>query len=367
MYLRAVPKKKSPQPIDARWGHRLPSPLPLLSVDDPFVARVQAYLRAGGGDAEVEQALRSPSPEVRAFLLRFLAMPESADIGVAPWSQSLYDTLAPAERRAYSRAHRVVETARSPRVWGLYFAVRALAACPEGRALARAHFLAADTGTREQIARALFDAREHLGNEDLEVLATLLDGEATPEAMRALGYGAWAAYHLDPSSAFERLSPRLDAAATDHSAGVQRALALLITLGREAGVDPRWAAAIRPLLRDRVLGAQSVWTLEVLPLDASWAEDLLAYLHLDPRMVNVFDVQAMKLLARLGEVRAVGVFVEALAKNSTAREVVLDAYERLPDPRLDEALRAWVSRHEREGVPEDWPPLVRARALLARG
>jgi len=75
--------------------------------------------------------------------------------------------------------------------------------------------------------------------------------------------------------------------------------------------------------------------------------------------------QALKLLAHLADTRAVDVFLEALAKNSTAVDVVLSAFGRLPDERLRAAFAQWVDAREREGVPPDWRPLVRARALLA--
>ena len=360
-------KKKAAPAVDPRWGHRLPDPLPELAVDDAFAARVQQYLRAGGGDAEVERALRSPAPEVRALLLRYLALRESADLGAAPWVQATYDALDPAARRLYTRAHRAVEAVRNPRGWGLFHAVRALAAFPEGRALALSRFREGDTEARAQIARALIEAKEHLGREELDTLATLLDGDATPDALRALGYGAWADYHRAPATAFDRLAPRLDAAATDDPAGSQRAIAVLVTLRQETTLDARWGAVLRPLLRHRLLGGYAVWALDAFPLDASWVEDLLAYLRLDPRIVNVWDTQALKILAPIADARTVDVFVEALAKNSAAFDLVLTAYERHADPRLHAALSEWLAVREREEVPPDWIPFARARAVLARG
>ncbi|MBK8691705.1 MAG: hypothetical protein IPN17_05215 [Deltaproteobacteria bacterium] len=358
-------KKKIAPTLETRWGHRMPDPLPELAVDDHEAARVQRHLREGGGDPEAERALQAPSPPVTDLLLRYLALPESTDLGSAPWDQRTCDALDPAGRRLYRSMHRKVEVVRHPRSWGLFFAARALATSPEGRALVLRRFREGTPDAREQIARALTEVPERLDFVELDALSTMLDGDATPDSLRALGYGAWAAYRRDPATAFERLAPRLDAGAIDDPAGRQRAIAVLVVLSKETRPDARWGGAIRPLLRDRLLGGYAVWALDGCPLDASWVEDLLAYLHLDPRVVNVFDLQALKLLAGLADTRAVGVFLEALAKNSTALDVVLTSFERLPDERLRAAFAQWVEAREREGVPPDWPPLVRARALLA--
>ncbi|MEZ4391774.1 MAG: hypothetical protein R3A48_11810 [Polyangiales bacterium] len=360
-------KTRPAAPVDPRWGHRLPAPLPKLKVVDPFCARVQTYLRKGGGDAEVRRALEDPSPEVRALLLRYLAMPESADVGAAPWDPLTHDALDPALRRLYKKSLRAVERARGPRVWGLFYAVRALAPFADGRALALARFREGSDDARLHIARAWVEAPAHLTERELDALATMLDGPATPETLPSLKTGAWAAYRREPSVAFERLSPRLAPAAIDSAEGAQRAIAVLVTLRGETSLDPRWGEVIRPLLRHRALGGFAVWALDPSPLDRSWVDDLLAYLHLEPGFVNVWDLQALTLLTRVPDPRASAVFREALATNSSAQQLVLTFFEAVPDEGLRADLAAWAERHAREGAPPDWPPLARARALLAQG
>lgn len=360
-------KTRTKAALASRWGHRLPAPLPPLTVDDPFCERVQTYLRRGGGDVEVQRALEHPSPAVRALLLRYLAMPESADLGAAPpLDPRAYDALDTPLRRLYTKTQRAVEQARGPRAWGLFYAVRALAPSADGRALALARFREGTDDARWHIARALVDATAHLTDRELEALATMLDGPATPDTLSALKTGAWAAYRREPSTAFTRLSPRLAPAAIDGAEGALRATAVLVTLSGETALDPRWGEVIRPLLRRRALGAYAVWALNHVPLDPSWFDDLIAYLHLDPRLVNVWDTQALGLLVRLADRRANGVFREALEKNSSARDHVLSFFEAVPDEGLRADLIAWAERHTREGAPADWPPLARARALLAR-
>ncbi len=353
-------------PLEARWGHRLPAPLPKLKVTDPFCARVQTFLRKGGGDADVQRALEDPSPAVHALLLRYLAIPESADVGAAPWDQRTFDALDPALRRLYRKTLRAVERVRGPRVWGLFYAVRALAPSADGRALALARFREATADAQHHIARALTDVPAHLTDRELDALSTLLDGPATPDALPSLKTGAWAAYRRDPGTAFARLSPRLAPAATDHAEGSQRAIAVLVTVRGETSLDPRWGAVIRPLLRHPVLGSFAVWALDHVVLDPSWVDDLLAYLHLDPRLVNVWDQQALTLLTRTPDPRATPVFREALAKNSVALPQVLTFFEAVVDDDLRADLTAWAERQTREGAPSDWPPLARARDLLAR-
>lgn len=344
----------------------MPAPLPELTADDAFSARVQAFVRAGGGDPAIGQELEHPSPAARAFLMRYLAMPESADLGAAPWSQPTYDGLDTAGRRLLSKTHRAVEAARNPRSWGLFYAVRALARWPDGRALALTRFREGSADARFEIARAFIDAKEHLTDAELDAVATLLDGAATPDTLRSLGFGAWAAYRRAPATAFERLHGLLAPDATRGVAGQQRAIAVLVTLRGETGLDARWGEVIRPLLRDRLLGGYAVWALDAYPLDASWVDDLLAYLHLDPKIVNVWDRQALTLLSRVADARAVDVFVAVIAQNPTAIEVVFEALARHPDARLRGAVVAWVEAVERGGGARDWAPLVRAKELLAR-
>ncbi len=362
----ATKKKKSAPAIDTRWGHQMPGELPELAVEDPFLAAVQQYLRVGGGNADVERALADPSPAVIDFLRRYLALPACADVGVAPWNQLTYNALPTAERRAYSKAHRAVEAVANPRSWGLFYAVRAGVRDPGVRALALARFRETNDAGRFHIARALFDAKEHLTPTELEALATLLDGEATPDTLRSLSFGAWAVHLLDPARAFERLAPYVAADALATPAGEQRAIAVLLALRQIERHDLRWGPVLRPLLRHPVLGGYVVWALDHHPLDASWVDDLVAHLHLDPDDINVFDTQALALLTRIADPRAVPVFLAFLAGNSTAIGGVLDAFERLPDPRLREALTAWVETVERGGGAADWQPLTRAKQLLAR-
>jgi len=359
-------KKKSAPAIDTRWGHRMPAELPELAVEDPSLARVQAWLRKGGGDADIERALANPSPAVLDLLRRYLALPACADVGVAPWNQATYDALPTAERRAYSKVHRAVEAVANPRAWGLFYAVRASARDPEARALALARFRETNDTGRYHIARALFDAKEHLTHTELEALATLLDAEATFDNLRAVTFGAWAAYLLDPVRAFERLARYLSVDTERDPGAVARASAVLLALRQVERPDRRWGDAVRPMLEHPVVAAYATMALAALPPDPAWLDDVLAYVHRDPRFVNVFDTSALALLARLADAHAVPTLLVFLAKNSTSIGGVLDAFERLPDPRLREALTAWVETVERGGGAADWQPLVRAKQLLAR-
>lgn len=344
----------------------MPAPMPELPVDDPFVARVQTFVRRGGGDVDIARALEHPSPSVRAFLMRYLATPECADLGAAPWHQTTYDALDAAGRRLLSKTHRAVEAVRSPRSWGLFHAVRALARWPDGRALALVRFAEGSADARYEIARALVDAKEHLTDTELDALATLLDGPATPATLRALTFGVWAAYRRAPSTAFDHLAGHLSPEATRSPDGQQRAIAVLLALRTERDLDPRWGDVIRPLLRDRQLGGFAVWTLDAYPLDASWVDDLLAYLHLDPRLVNVWDRQALALLSRVADARTVDVFLTVMEKNLAAFDAVLAAFERHPDARLRGALEHWAADYDRRGGAADWEPYRHAKALLAR-
>ncbi|MEZ4407756.1 MAG: hypothetical protein R3A52_14980 [Polyangiales bacterium] len=356
--------KRSAPKIDPRWGHRLPSPLPTLDTDDPFLQRVQKWLRDGGGDVEVDRAILDPSPALRAFMLRYLALPESADLGDAPWNQSTYDALDAATKRALRRTHNAVEAAVRARAWGLYYASRTLLPWPEGRAAALERFRDGSPAARFEVARACFDAPEHLTLTEYDALATLLDGDATPDALRAIAYGARAVYARDPDAAFERLAPMLPLHAAREEPARSRAIGVLLALRTVNPLPARWGDALRPLLGDLVLGGHAVWALDGFTLDESWVEPLLSYLHLTPGFVNVWDRQALTLLSRVADARTTEVFVHALAANSTACDVVLTAFERHFDDRAREALSAWYEARTRAGALASWAPYARAQRLL---
>lgn len=359
--------KRSAPKIDPRWGHRLPSPLPTLDTDDPFLQRVQKWLRDGGGDVEVDRAILDPSPALRAFMLRYLALPESADLGDAPWDQSTYDALDAATKRALRRTHNAVEAAVRARAWGLYYASRTVLPWPEGRAAALERFRDGSPAARFEVARACFDAPEHLTLTEYDALATLLDGDATPDTLRAIAYGARAVYARDPDAAFERLAPMLSLDVAREDPARQRAIGVLLALRTVNPLPGRWGEPLRPLLSDLVLGGYTVWALDGYALDASWVEALLAYLRLTPGFVNVWDLQALTLLSRVADARSAEVFAHALSTNSAACDVVLAAFERHLDDKARAALAAWLEARTAEGATAAWAPYARAQRLLDRG
>lgn len=359
--------KKLTVKADLGDGYRLPAPLPTLKTSDPLQAKVGRYLRLGGGPAEVAQALSSPSPAVRALLVRYLSLPEALDLGAAPWDQRAYDAMTPVEKRARTKVHRAAERAQRERAWGLFHAVTALSDTREGRALARARFFEAESRARFEIARALLGQRERLSREDLAVIATLLDAEPSVDGQNGYVFGAVGAVEMSPDDAWERLHPRLALDAMTDPRRRDQALAILQALYATTSLDPRWAGTLRPLLRDPVMGAGALWPLGRCSLDASWVEPLLGFVHLTPGVVNVWDRRAIALIARVADARCAPYLMQALAQHAAAAPEILDGLARCANDEVRAAVRAWLEPRELEDPPPAWLPLAQARAILDEG
>lgn len=348
-------------------GYRLPAPLPSLKTSDPLLREVARYLRLGGGPAEIGLALSSPSPAVRALVVRYLSLPEALDLGAAPWDQRAYDAMTPAEKRARTKVHRAAERAQRERAWGLFHAVTALSDTDEGRSLARGRFLEADARARFEIARALLGQRERLSREDFAVIATLLDAEPSVDGPTSYPFGAVGAVEMSPDDAWERLHPRLALDAMTEPRRREQALAILQALYGSKSIDPRWADTLRPLLQDPALGAGALWPLGRFALDASWVEPLLGFVHLTPGAVNVWDRRAIAMIARVADARCAPYLMQALAQHAAAAPEILDGLARCVSDEVRAAVRAWLEPRALEDPPPAWLPLAQARAILDEG
>lgn len=360
-----MPRKAPASPVSALWGHRLPPPLAPLPDSPAAHAAVYAFLRAGGGDADIARRFASPDADLRACVARYLDDPAAFDPGDAPWDEARVVALDPSQKRAYKRSHAAAAKAQSERAWGLYYATRAARAVPELLARVLAAFPTASLRGRFEIARSLFADEPPTDPEVLTTLSGLVHDPVTHESTAAMALGTRALVALDPARALQQLSAWLVMPEAAEPAVQPRTIGIVLGLHATPHLDPGWAEALRPLFVHPALACYAAYPLATFDLDDSWRATLLGHLLRDPRSPNAFDVTSLALLARVANAETVPVFVNALRQNNAAALVALDGIARAADPSARPAVEAWIAHREAAGHAPDWEPLVRARAVCA--
>jgi len=358
--LAAMARKAPTLPAAAVWGHRAPEPLRPLPEEPAAHAALYAFLRAGGGDADITHRFSRPDPDVRACVARYLDDPAAFDAGDATWNEALVVSLDPTQKRAYKRSHAAAAKAQSARAWGLFHATRAARDVPELRARVLTGFAHASSRARFEIARSFFADDAPVDAEVLSTLSALVDDPVTHDTVAAMALGVRACLGLDPARALQQLAPRLampEAATPD---AMPRSIGIVLGLRATPRLDPAWAEVLRPLLADMTLACHAVYVLEKFDLDATWRASLLGHILRDPRSPNVFDLPALRLLVRVANTDALPVFARALQIHNAAVPIALEGLCRVGGPEALALVEAWIARHEAEGVDATWEPLARA-------
>lgn len=344
---------------DILYGNVMPGPLSPVATGDPRADEAIRALQAWPMSPYVPTA--RPSDKAYAATVRraekigaerLVALLDDAalKIGVSRWSDAHLSSLGTADRKLYKKHYEAVLAAMAVRKAYVHWLVGAVCNTPAGLRRALEVVTKGSSEARLVAADSLW---RHLQGESakLEVARALelrgWDGKAR-ELERVYRSGVAMLGQIDPRGAFEHYHELLSAPALRRPGGHARAEALLFGLLATETPDPRWTAAVLPLLRTRHDNL-AIMLLEKLPPDPSAVEPLCVYLPKPDATRGYWHTGAVNALARVADQRALPWLVGALNSSWMNWPAAFEGFRRAGDPAMAHVIRGWLKDN---GAPD---------------
>lgn len=286
------------------------------------------------------------------------------ETGVSRWSDDHLDSLKGGDRKKFKAHYEAVLSALAVRKAYLHWLIGAVCNTPEGlaRALEIVRSSAATEATRLVAANTLWI--ELAQPEHRRRFADALDlrewdGEAH-ELERAYRLGVAALAELDPAEVYDRYADLLrdgEYGTPNYNRSAALLYGLIAWADRRAesvgeqrfdALDPRWTAAILPMLRSE-LDNVALLLLERLPADASVVEPICEYLPKPSETKGYWNQVAVRVLSRSADARALPWLVAALDASWMNWPAAFEGFRRVGDPAMAHVIRQWLRKN---GAPD---------------
>lgn len=356
------------------FGNVMPTDLSAFATGNPKADAAIRALQAwplGPTDKRHDANVRAAEKVDPAKLLELLDDAAVAT-GQSHWSDEHYDSLGTGDRRVFKKHYDAVLAAVKMRTAYLTWLIGAVCNTPEG--LERTLAIVADGTIDARVIAATALWRQLEDPRARRRLADTLDlreWDGKPhELQRAYTYGVATLAELDRAEVYDRYAGLLELASVRKRAA--RGEALLFGLlayvnGRAAekddALDPRWTAAMLPLL-DSPIDNLAIMVLQRLEPDPSVVEPLCAYLP-KPGDKGYWNGNAVKVLARAAGHRALPWLVGALQASWMNWPAVFEGFRRVGDPAMAHVMREWLRENSAPDRDKVAKPII--KELEAKG
>jgi hypothetical protein len=264
---------------------------------------------------------------------------EACDLGRHEWDDGRVARLGTANKKAFENHYEAVRSAIKSRSGYLTWLTRAV--LPEG--LERVLEIA--MSAKSDNARAIAARSLEILDDKRSLLAIGMaldphDWDGKGELKELYVSGVRCLARANPKLAYDRLVDLVAAAAVKKGSGRARAEAVLRGM-HHADCDKRWVTALLPLLKTKLEFVTLSLLEQLKPTDPAIIDPLCVYF--DSIKSSYYSDNAVGLLARVADARALPRLVSALHSSWMHFVPIFAAFRRVGDPAMAHEVRIWLA------------------------